>query len=125
MVLVVVPSDDELPERLTRQLRRPVTIAGCSASMGLTAKALWSTATGSRSYGRTRRVAATRQTSTPGTQIKEFSRRKKLFGGEKEHLLQVIVNVGTFYSLKVPAERRAEVDALIAALEKARDSATS
>ena len=45
--------------------------------------------------------------------------------GEKEVLLQVVVNVGTFYSLTVPAENRAEVDALIAALEKARDSATS
>ncbi|BBY91537.1 hypothetical protein MGALJ_12060 [Mycobacterium gallinarum] len=60
-----------------------------------------------------------------GTDIKEFTRRKKIFGGEKEELLQVIVNVGTFYSLTVPAERRAEVDALIAALEKARDSANS
>jgi hypothetical protein len=60
-----------------------------------------------------------------GTDIKEITRRKKIFGGEKEELLQVIVNVGTFYSLTVPAERRAEVDALIAALEKARDSANS
>jgi hypothetical protein len=60
-----------------------------------------------------------------GTDIKEFTRRKKIFGGEKEELLQVTVNVGTFYSLTVPAERRAEVDALIAALEKARDSANS
>jgi len=60
-----------------------------------------------------------------GTDIKEITRRKKIFGGEKEELLQVIVNVGTFYSLTVPAERRAEVDALIAALEKARDSASS
>ena len=60
-----------------------------------------------------------------GTQVKEFSRRKKLFGSEREQLLQVIVNVGTFYSLNVPAERRSEVDALIAALERARDSATS
>jgi len=60
-----------------------------------------------------------------GTDIKEITRRKKIFGGEKEDLLQIIVNVGTFYSLTVPAERRAEVDALIAALEKARDSATS
>jgi hypothetical protein len=60
-----------------------------------------------------------------GTDIKEITRRKKLFGGEKEVLLQVIVNVGTFYSLTVPAENRAEVDALIAELEKARDSATS
>jgi hypothetical protein len=60
-----------------------------------------------------------------GTDIKEITRRKKIFGGEKEVLLQVLVNVGTFYSLTVPAENRAEVDALIAALEKARDSATS
>ncbi|MGZ5392539.1 MAG: hypothetical protein ACXWD3_12030 [Mycobacterium sp.] len=60
-----------------------------------------------------------------GTDIKEITRRKKIFGGEKEVLLQVIVNVGTFYSLTVPAENRAEVDALIAELEKARDSATS
>jgi hypothetical protein len=60
-----------------------------------------------------------------GTDIKEITRRKKIFGGEKEELLQVIVNVGTFYSLTVPAEKRAEVDALVAALEKARDSASS
>jgi hypothetical protein len=60
-----------------------------------------------------------------GIQIKEFSRRKKLFGSEKEHLLQVIVNVGTFYSLNVPVEQRAEVDALVVELEKARDSASS
>jgi hypothetical protein len=60
-----------------------------------------------------------------GTQIKEISRRKKLFGGEKEELLQVLVNVGTFYSLTVPVEQRGEVDALIAELEKARDSASS
>jgi hypothetical protein len=60
-----------------------------------------------------------------GTDIKEITRRKKIFGGEKEELLQLVVNVGTCYSLTVPAERRSEVDALIAALEKARDSATS
>ncbi len=60
-----------------------------------------------------------------GTDIKEISRRKKLFSSEREELLQLTVNVGTFYSLIVPAEKRAEVDALIAALEKARDSATA
>ena len=60
-----------------------------------------------------------------GTQIKEITRRKKLFGGEKEQMLQVLVNVGTFYSLTVPVEQRAEVDALIAELEKARASASS
>jgi hypothetical protein len=40
-------------------------------------------------------------------------------------LLQVIVSVGTFYSLNVPAERRAEVDAVIAELEQARERASS
>jgi hypothetical protein len=60
-----------------------------------------------------------------GTQIKEVSRRTKLFGGEKEQFLQILVNVGTFYSLTVPVERRAEVDALIAELEQARDRAAS
>jgi hypothetical protein len=60
-----------------------------------------------------------------GTDIKEMSRRTKLFGGEKEQLLQVIVNVGTFYSLTVPAERRSDVDALITELEQARDRASS
>jgi hypothetical protein len=59
-----------------------------------------------------------------GTDIKEFSRRKKLFGGEREDLLQVTVSVGTFYSLIVPAERRSEVDALVAELESARDRAS-
>lgn len=60
-----------------------------------------------------------------GTDIEETSRRTKLFGGEKEQVLQVIVNVGTYYSLTVPAERRSEVDALVAELEKARDRASS
>jgi hypothetical protein len=60
-----------------------------------------------------------------GTEIKEISRRKKLFGGEKEEMLQVLVNVGTYYSLTVPAERRSDVDALVAELEKARDRASS
>ncbi|MDX1883842.1 hypothetical protein [Mycolicibacterium sp. 120270] len=48
-----------------------------------------------------------------------------MFGSEKEQLLQVIVNVGTFYSLNVPTERRAEVDGLVAELEKARERASS
>jgi hypothetical protein len=59
------------------------------------------------------------------TDVTPISRRKKLFGGEKEELLQVIVSVGTFYSLTVPAERRADVDALIAELENARERASS
>jgi hypothetical protein len=60
-----------------------------------------------------------------GTEIKEMSRRAKVFFGEKEELLQVIVKVGTFFSLTVPAERRAEVAALVAELEQARDRASS
>lgn len=60
-----------------------------------------------------------------GTEVKEFSRRKRLFGGDREELLQLTISVGTFYSLMVPAEKRAEVDALITELEAARERATS
>lgn len=59
-----------------------------------------------------------------GTQIKESSRRKKLFGGEKEQLLEVIVDVGTFLTERTGG-RRAEVDAPVAELEEARQRATS
>ena len=45
--------------------------------------------------------------------------------GNWVQLLRVIVNVGTFCSLNVPAERRADFDALIGELEKARDRASS
>ncbi|WNG80605.1 hypothetical protein C6A86_020645 [Mycobacterium sp. ITM-2016-00316] len=60
-----------------------------------------------------------------GTEVKEFSRRKKLFGGDREELLQLTISVGTFYSLMVPADKRAEVDALLTELEAARERATS
>ena len=60
-----------------------------------------------------------------GTDIKELSRRKKLFGSEKEHLLQLTISVGTFYSLIVPAEKRSEVDALLAELDAARERTKS
>lgn len=60
-----------------------------------------------------------------GTDIKEISRRKKLFGGEKEQLLQVTVNVGTFLTLLVSAEARDKVDQLVAELQRARDAAAS
>lgn len=60
-----------------------------------------------------------------GTDVKEFSRRKKLFGGDREELLRLTISVGTFYSLMVPAEKRAEVDALLAELDAARERATS
>jgi hypothetical protein len=54
------------------------------------------------------------------TQVKQTARRKKVLFGEKEELLQVIVNVGVYMSLMVSADQRGEVDALIAELEKAR-----
>lgn len=60
-----------------------------------------------------------------GTDVKELSRRKKLFGGEREHLLQLTIGIGSFYSLIVPAEKRPEVDALLAELDAARERATS
>lgn len=60
-----------------------------------------------------------------GTDVTEISRRKKLFGGEREHLLQLTINVGTFYSLIVPAEKRADVDALLRELDAARVRATT
>lgn len=60
-----------------------------------------------------------------GTDIAEISRRKKLFGGEREHLLQLTINVGTFYSLIVPAEKRADVDALVRELDAAKLRATT
>jgi hypothetical protein len=60
-----------------------------------------------------------------GTDVTELTRRKKLFGGEKEHLLQLTIGVGTFYSLMVPAEKRADVDALLRELDAARERATT
>lgn len=60
-----------------------------------------------------------------GTDVKELTRRKKLFGGEKEHLLQLTISIGTFYSLMVPAEKRSEVDALLRELDAARQRATA
>jgi hypothetical protein len=57
-----------------------------------------------------------------GTEVKDTSRRKKVLFGEKEELLHVIVNVGTFMSLMVKAEQRPEIDALIAELERQRDA---
>jgi hypothetical protein len=57
------------------------------------------------------------------TQVTETSRRKRVLFGDKEELLQVLVNVGTFMSLTVRADQRAEVDELIAALERAKSAA--
>jgi hypothetical protein len=53
-----------------------------------------------------------------GATVNELSRRKKILFGEKEELLQVLLNFGTAtVSIQVPAERRAEVNELIALLE--------
>ena len=71
------------------------------------------------------RVAAIPRIGTPEPTSRRSAAGQSFFGGEKEPLLQMIVNVGTFYSLTVPVERRAEVDALVAELEKARDRASS
>ena len=59
------------------------------------------------------------------TQVKQTSRRKRILFGEKEELLNVMVNVGTFMSLMVKAEQQAEVDQLIAELERARSESSN
>lgn len=59
-------------------------------------------------------VSSYRETST-----NEFSRRKKLFRGEKEQLIQIVVSCQNHMSLIVPAEQRAEVDRFVAELERA------
>ncbi len=128
MVLVAVHPDHELPERLMRpedssavaRYDHPMFRIDGIDGESIVVDGNWVEKL--RSNTSRGRNPADRYS---GTEVKEFSRRKKLFGGEKEQLLQVIVNVGTFYSLNVPAERRSEVDALVAALEKARDSALS
>jgi hypothetical protein len=56
-----------------------------------------------------------------GLEVKKTSRRKGILFGEKEELLQVIVNVGTFMSLMVRADQADEIDELRAELEQARD----
>lgn len=60
-----------------------------------------------------------------GTDVKEFSRRKKLFGGEREQLVQLTIGIGSFFSLVVPADKRAEIDALLTELDAARKRATT
>jgi hypothetical protein len=57
------------------------------------------------------------------TQINDFTRRKKLFFGEKEELIQITVACDNFMSLIVPAERRADVERFIAALGEAKAAA--
>ena len=55
-------------------------------------------------------------------EVTETNRRKKLFGGEREQLLQVTFSRPPFVGLMTSAENRAKVDALVAGLEAARDA---
>jgi hypothetical protein len=61
--------------------------------------------------------------SYSGTQTNEFSRRKKILFGEKEHLLQVVVSAQNHMALTLPADRKADVDAFVSELEKAKAAA--
>lgn len=56
--------------------------------------------------------------------VQEIERRKKLFGGEKETLLQATFRFenGPFVGFVTGAEHRARVEEIIAGLESARDS---
>jgi hypothetical protein len=51
------------------------------------------------------------------TELKTATRRTKLFGGEKVEIIEVLIKAGTYVSLRVPAERRDEVEAFVATLE--------
>lgn len=57
--------------------------------------------------------------------LKEIERRKKLFGGEKEKLVQATFqfNGGPFVGFITEAEHRPKVDEIVAGLERARDAA--
>jgi hypothetical protein len=57
------------------------------------------------------------------SQISDIGRRKFILFGEKKTWLHLVVACNTFLSLQVPAERRAEVDAFVAALERAKAAA--
>jgi hypothetical protein len=55
-------------------------------------------------------------------ELKEFDRRKKLFGGEREQLIQAVLTFAEppFLGITIPAENRGELDELIAKLESQR-----
>lgn len=57
--------------------------------------------------------------------LQEIERRKKLFGGEKEKLVQATFQFegGPFVGFMTEAEHRGKVDEIVAGLEQARDSA--
>ena len=54
--------------------------------------------------------------------LKEFDRRKKLFGGEREQLVQAVLTFEQppFLSFTVTADKRAQLDELLAKLDAAR-----
>ncbi|WP_439028898.1 hypothetical protein [Gordonia terrae] len=56
--------------------------------------------------------------------VQDIDRRKKLFGSEREQLLQVTFTFSRppFVGLMTSAENRSKVEALIAGLEAARDA---
>lgn len=55
--------------------------------------------------------------------VQEVERRKKLFGGGREQLVQATLRFdgGPFVGFVTGAERRAELDAILAGLAAARD----
>jgi hypothetical protein len=57
--------------------------------------------------------------------VKEIDRRKKLFGGDREQLIQVTLTFDRppFVGLMTQAENREKVDALLTGLAAARDGA--
>lgn len=56
--------------------------------------------------------------------LKEIERRKKLFGGEKEHLVQATFQFdgGPFVGFITGAEHRPRIEEIVSGLEKARDA---
>ena len=60
--------------------------------------------------------------SFKSVELKEFDRRKKLFGGEREQLVQAVLTFEQppFLSLTVTADKRAQLDELLAKLDAAR-----
>ncbi|MBN8867598.1 MAG: hypothetical protein J0H98_08585 [Solirubrobacterales bacterium] len=59
-----------------------------------------------------------------GVELTEIERRKKLFGGEKETLVQATFQFdgGPFVGFITGAEHREKVEQIVAGLEAARDS---
>jgi hypothetical protein len=55
-----------------------------------------------------------------GLEVKDVNRRKKLFSGEREELVQLTIDVGTFIGFTAPAEKRDQVQQLHAELERIR-----